>query len=63
MSLLTEKEKQYLQTQQVGRLATSGKTGVPHVVPTGFHLDPEHREASRSVGMPTAVRIGCTSVI
>jgi pyridoxamine 5'-phosphate oxidase family protein len=39
--LLTEKERQYLQTQQLGRLATSGKTGVPHVVPTGFQLDPD----------------------
>lgn len=41
MGFLTEKEKEYLQTQQLGRLATSGKTGVPHVVPTGFHLDPD----------------------
>jgi pyridoxamine 5'-phosphate oxidase family protein len=39
--LLTAKEKQYLRTQQIGRLATSGKTGVPHVVPTGFQLDPD----------------------
>jgi len=41
MGLFTEKEIEYLQQQPLGRLATSGKTGVPHVVPTGFHLDPE----------------------
>jgi pyridoxamine 5'-phosphate oxidase family protein len=41
MGLFTQKEKDYLQQQQLGRLATSGKTGMPHVVPTGFHFDPE----------------------
>jgi len=41
MGLFTEKEKEHLQRQPLGRLATSGKTGMPHVVPTGFHLDPE----------------------
>jgi pyridoxamine 5'-phosphate oxidase family protein len=40
MALFTEKVKEYLR-QPLGRLATSGKSGMPHVVPTGFHLDPE----------------------
>jgi pyridoxamine 5'-phosphate oxidase family protein len=41
MGLLTEKERRCLEEQKLGRLATSGKTGVPHVIPTGFHLDSE----------------------
>jgi pyridoxamine 5'-phosphate oxidase family protein len=39
MGLFTDKEKDYLQQQALGRLATSGKNGMPHVVPTGFRLD------------------------
>lgn len=41
MGLFSEKEKAFLQQQRLGRLATCGKTGMPHVVPTGFHFDPE----------------------
>ncbi|WP_405181702.1 pyridoxamine 5'-phosphate oxidase family protein [Nocardia sp. NBC_01377] len=43
MSLFTDGEKEYLFRQRLGRLATSGRTGVPHVVPTGYHLDPERQ--------------------
>ena len=39
MSLFTDGEIAYLQAQQLGRLATTGKTGMPHVVPTGFEVD------------------------
>lgn len=41
MGLFSEKEKEFLEQQPLGRLATSGKTRMPHVVPTGFHFDPE----------------------
>ncbi|MED5811216.1 pyridoxamine 5'-phosphate oxidase family protein [Mycolicibacterium sp. 050232] len=41
MALFTEKEIEYLSQQHIGRLATSGKTALPHVVPTGFHVDAE----------------------
>lgn len=39
MGLFTAMEKAYLAEQHLGRLATSGKTGMPHVIPVGFHLD------------------------
>ncbi|MFJ9368627.1 pyridoxamine 5'-phosphate oxidase family protein [Nocardia sp. NPDC101769] len=42
MGFFTENEKQFLLQQPLGRLATTGKSGLPHVIPTGFRLDPEH---------------------
>jgi len=41
MSPFTEKEIEYLRGQRLGRIATAGHTGSPHVVPVGFRLDPE----------------------
>jgi pyridoxamine 5'-phosphate oxidase family protein len=41
MSTFTEKEIEYLRGQRLGRLATVGRDGSPHVVPVGFRLDPE----------------------
>jgi pyridoxamine 5'-phosphate oxidase family protein len=41
MSAFTEREVEYLQQQRLGRVATVGADGQPHVVPVGFHLDPE----------------------
>jgi pyridoxamine 5'-phosphate oxidase family protein len=41
MSAFTEKESEYLRGQRLGRLATVGAGGSPHVVPVGFRLDPE----------------------
>jgi pyridoxamine 5'-phosphate oxidase family protein len=41
MSALTEKEIEYLRGQRLGRLATVGRNGSPHVVPVGFRLDAE----------------------
>ena len=40
MSHFTDKEIGYLRTQRLGRLATVGSDGTPHVVPVGFRLDP-----------------------
>jgi pyridoxamine 5'-phosphate oxidase family protein len=40
MSTFTEKEIEYLRGQRLGRLATVGSDGVPHVVPVGFRLGP-----------------------
>ena len=42
MSVFTEKELEYLAGQRLGRIATVGKDGQPHVVPTGFRYSPEH---------------------
>ena len=42
MSVFTEKELQYLQSARLGRLATVGADGMPHVVPTSFRYNPAH---------------------
>ena len=41
MPEFTAAEKQYLATQRLGRLATAGADGRPHVVPVSFRLNPE----------------------
>jgi pyridoxamine 5'-phosphate oxidase family protein len=41
MSTFTEKEIEYLRGQPLGRLATVGRDGSPHVVPVGFRLGPD----------------------
>jgi hypothetical protein len=41
MRPFTDKEIEYLQGQRLGRLATAGSDGSPHIVPVGFRLDAE----------------------
>jgi PPOX class F420-dependent enzyme/OxyR family protein len=41
MTAFTEVELAYLATQRLGRLATVGRHGAPHVMPVGFRLDAE----------------------
>jgi len=41
MSRFTEKEIEYLRDQRLGRVATSGADGAPHVTPVGFRLNTE----------------------
>jgi len=41
MSTFTTSEIEYLNSQALGRLATVGKDGKPHVMPVGVFLDPE----------------------
>jgi pyridoxamine 5'-phosphate oxidase family protein len=41
MSVFTEAEIEYLESQRLGRLATVGRDGMPHVVPNAFRYDPE----------------------
>jgi len=41
MSHFSEKETEYLSGQRLGRLATIGSDGAPHVVPVGFRLSPD----------------------
>ncbi len=41
MSHFTAAEIAYLQTQLLGRLATVGRDGDPHVVPVGYRYNPE----------------------
>jgi pyridoxamine 5'-phosphate oxidase family protein len=42
MSVFTDKERDYLTAQRLGRIATVGPDGQPHVVPTSFRYNPEH---------------------
>ena len=42
MSVFTGKEREYLATQRLGRIATVGPDGQPHVVPTSFRYNAEH---------------------
>jgi pyridoxamine 5'-phosphate oxidase family protein len=41
MSVFSAAEIDYLQSQRLGRLATSGPDGQPHVVPVAFRYNPE----------------------
>src|SRR4051812_8152277 len=41
MSAFTEKEIEYLAGQRLGRVATVGPDGQPHVVPTTFRYNPD----------------------
>ena len=41
MSSFSSQEIAYLQSQLLGRLATAGVDGDPHVVPVGFRYNPE----------------------
>jgi pyridoxamine 5'-phosphate oxidase family protein len=41
MGPFTDKEIEYLRGQPLGRLATAGPGGAPHIVPVGFRLGPE----------------------
>jgi pyridoxamine 5'-phosphate oxidase family protein len=41
MSAFTPTEIEYLQSQRLGRLATVGANGQPHVVPVAFRYSPE----------------------
>ena len=41
MSVFTAAEIAYLQSQRIGRIATVGPDGQPHVVPIGFRYNPE----------------------
>ena len=41
MSMFSDNEIEYLQSQRIGRLATVNLAGEPHVVPLRFHYNPE----------------------
>lgn len=43
MSVFSEREREYLLSGvRLGRLATVGSDGTPHVVPTAFHYNADH---------------------
>jgi pyridoxamine 5'-phosphate oxidase family protein len=41
MSVFTDKERDYIAGQRLGRIATVGPDGQPHVVPTSFRYNAE----------------------
>ena len=41
MSVFSDAEVEYLGSQQLGRLATVGQDGMPHVVPVAFRYNPD----------------------
>jgi pyridoxamine 5'-phosphate oxidase family protein len=41
MTELTTAQIEYLASQRLGRIATSGRDGKPHVVPTSFRYNPD----------------------
>lgn len=42
MNAFSDAEREYLTGARLGRLATVGADGMPHVVPTSFRYNPEH---------------------
>ena len=42
MSVFTDVELDYLASQRLGRIATVGADGQPHVVPTSFRYNPDY---------------------
>lgn len=46
MTALSSPIQQYLAAQPLGRLATAGKDGRPHVVPVSFRYDPDTESIS-----------------
>lgn len=43
MAELTSAQVDYLASQRLGRIATTGGDGKPHVVPTTFRYNPDHQ--------------------
>lgn len=41
MGRFTDKEIEYLRGQRLGRVATAGAGGAPHVAPVGFRINPD----------------------
>jgi pyridoxamine 5'-phosphate oxidase family protein len=41
MSIFTDAEIEFVSSQRLGRIATVGADGMPHVVPVGVYYDPE----------------------
>jgi pyridoxamine 5'-phosphate oxidase family protein len=41
VSVFSDAEIEYLESQRLGRLATVGRNGMPHVVPVAFRYNPE----------------------
>ena len=70
MSVFTGKELEYLTEQRLGRIATVGPDGQPHVVPTSFRYNAEHdaidvggMRMSRTKKLRDVQRTGLASIV
>jgi pyridoxamine 5'-phosphate oxidase family protein len=69
-SVFTEGELRYLSERRLGRIATVGKDGTPHVAPVGWSYDPEQdavevggRNFDRSKKYHDAARSGRAAIV
>jgi pyridoxamine 5'-phosphate oxidase family protein len=69
-SVFTDAELQYLSERRLGRIATVGRDGTPHVAPVGWSYDPEHdvieiggRDFARSKKYQDAKRSGRAAIV
>jgi pyridoxamine 5'-phosphate oxidase family protein len=70
MSVFSDAQIEYLASQRLGRIATVGAGGQPHVVPTSFRYNPEHDTIdvggltmSRTKKYRDVVRTGLASIV
>lgn len=69
-SVFTDAELRYLSERRLGRIATVGKDGTPHVAPVGWSYDPEQdsievggRDFERSKKYHDAARSGRAAIV
>jgi pyridoxamine 5'-phosphate oxidase family protein len=69
-SVFTDAERRYLSEFRLGRIATVGRDGTPHVAPVGWSYDPEHdvieiggRAFARSKKYHDAERSGRAAIV
>jgi pyridoxamine 5'-phosphate oxidase family protein len=69
-SVFTDAERRYLSERRLGRIATVGKDGTPHVAPVGWSYDPEEnlieiggRDFARSKKYHDAERSGRAAIV
>ena len=70
MGKFTEEERRYLSERRLGRIATVGKDGTPHVVPVGWRYNPEResievggRDFARTKKFRDARRSGRAAIV
>jgi pyridoxamine 5'-phosphate oxidase family protein len=70
MGKFTEDERKYLSERRLGRIATVGKDGTPHVVPVGWRYNPEResidvggRDFARTKKFRDARRSGRAAIV
>ena len=70
MGKFTEDERKYLAEHRLGRIATVGKDGTPHVVPVGWRYNPEResidvggRDFARTKKFRDARRSGRAAIV